>query len=62
MTSRRYNVPSRKLGRRFVVALVEDLHGVWDILRNLERFIVFQTVILQRANHITASQVIRRRI
>ena len=29
---------------------------------NLERFIVFQTVILQRARHVTASQAIRRRI
>ena len=32
-----------------------------DILWNSERFIVFQTVILQRARHVTASQVIRRR-
>ena len=29
---------------------------------NSERFIVFQTVILQQARHVIASQVIRRRI
>ena len=29
---------------------------------NLERFIVFQTVILQRSRHVTASQAIRCRI
>ena len=31
-----------------------------DRLWNSERFIVFQTVILQRSQHVTASQVIRR--
>ena len=41
MPSRRYKAPSRKDGRRFVVALVRDLHGVQDRKWNLERFIVF---------------------
>ena len=39
-----------------------ELKGVRDRLCNSERFIVFQTVILQRARHVTASQAIRRRI
>ena len=38
------------------------MHGVRDRQWNLERFIVFQTVILQRAQHVTASHAIRRRI
>ena len=39
-----------------------ELQGVWDRRWNLERFIVFQTVIMQRARHVTASHAIRRRI
>ena len=39
-----------------------ELRGVRDRLWNLERFIFFQTVILPRAQHVTASQAIRRRI
>ena len=46
MPSWRYDMPSRKVEQRFVVALVVDLHGVRDRLWNLERFIVFQTAIL----------------
>ena len=40
----------------------EELQGVWDRLWNSERFIVFQTVILQQAWHVTASYAIQRRI
>ena len=36
--------------------------GVRDRLWNLERFIVFQTVTLQRAQRVTTSQAIRQRI
>ena len=32
MPSRRYNAPSRKVGQRFVVALVGELHEVRDRL------------------------------
>ena len=46
MPSRNYNTPSGKVGRRFVGALVKELRGVRDRQWNLERFIVFQTVIL----------------
>ena len=38
------------------------MQGVWDRRWNSERCIVFQTVILQRARHVTASHAIRRRI
>ena len=62
MPSRRYDTPSGKVGRRFVRTLVMKMQGVRDRRWNLERFIVFQTVILQRARHVTASHAIRRRL
>ena len=62
MPSRRYDTPSGKFGRRFVVALVGYLRWLRDRLWNSERFIVFQMVILKRSRHVTESQAIRRRI
>ena len=38
------------------------MKGVRERRRNSERFIVFHTMILQRARHVTASQAIRCRI
>ena len=55
-------MPSGKVGRRLVGTLGVEIKGMRDRLCNLERFIVFQTVILQRDRHDTASQSIRRRI
>ena len=57
-----YNAPSRKVGRRFVVDLLEDLCGVQDRRWNSERFNAFQTVILQLARQVTTPQAIRRSI
>ena len=62
MPSRRYDAPSGKFGRRFVEMLGAEMHGVRERRWNLERFIVFQTVILQQARHVTTSYAIRRRI
>ena len=62
MPSRSYDAPNRKAGQRFVVVLVGEMFRVQDRLWNLERFIVFQTVILKRDRYVTASQSIRRRI
>ena len=62
MPSRRYDAPSGKVGRQFVRMLGAEMQEVWDRRWNSERFIVFQTVILQRARHVTASHAIRRRI
>ena len=59
---RRYDASRGRVGRRFVGTLGVDLKGVRDRLWNSERFIVFQTVILQRSQYVTASQAIRRRI
>ena len=49
MPSRRYDAPSGKFGKRFVVTLGGDLRGMRDIQWDSERFIVFQMVILKRA-------------
>ena len=62
MPSRCYDMPSGKVGRQFVVTLGVELQGVGDQRWNSERFIVFQTMILKRARHVTASHAIRRRI
>ena len=59
---RRYDALSGKFGGRFVRTLGEELKGVRDRRWNLEWFIVFHAVILQRARHVTASQAIRWRI
>ena len=50
------------MGRRSVNALMGELQGVRDRRWNLERFIIFQTVTLQRALHVMASQDIQQRI
>ena len=49
ITSRHYDTPSWKVGRRFVGTLGEQLQGVRDRLWNSEQFIVYQMVILQQA-------------
>ena len=59
---RRYDALSGKFGRRFVGTLGEELKEVRDRRWNSERFIIFQTVMLQHALHVTASQSIRLRI
>ena len=58
----RYDAPSGKVGRRFVGMLGAEMQGVRDRRWNSEWFIVFQTVIQQRARHVTASHAIRRQI
>ena len=62
MPPRRYDAPIGKVGRRYVHALALELQEIRDRHWNSERFIVFQTVTLQRARHVTASRDIRRRI
>ena len=60
--SKRYDAPNGRVGRRFAGMRWDKLRGVRERLWNLEPFIVFQTVILQQARHVTASHAIRRRI
>ena len=47
LPSRRYEAPSGRVGRRFVMTLGKELWGVRDRLLNSERLIIFQTVILK---------------
>ena len=60
MPPHRYEAPSGEVWRRFVNALAEELRGIRDRRWNSERFIVFQTVPLERARYVTASRDIRR--
>ena len=62
MPSWHYDTPSGKVGRRFIGALVKELHGIWERRRKSERFILFQTVIMKLARHVTISHAIWRRI
>ena len=62
MSSQCYEAPCGKVERRYVNALVRELRGVRYRRWNSERFIVFQTVTLQRARHVTSSRYIRRQI
>ena len=61
MPSWHYEAPCGKVGKRYLNALVKELRGVCGRRWNSKRFIVFQTVTLQRAHHVTASLYIRRR-
>eukprot|EP00957_Ditylum_brightwellii_P027238 2059504-Ditylum_brightwellii.AAC.1 len=58
----RYNVPSGKVGRRFIELFTKELDGVVERQWNSERFIVFPIVILQRLKGTTASHDICWRI
>ena len=60
--SRRYKATCGKVVRRYINALVKELRGLRDRRWNSERFIVFQTVTLQRTRHVMASRDIHRPI
>ena len=62
MHYRRYNAQSKSVGSCFIKALNDELHGVQDGKCNSERSIIFQMVILQQAQHVTAFYVKRRQI
>ena len=47
MTTQRYDAPSGKVGKRFVVILSVELDGIRARKWNAERVIIFQSVILQ---------------
>ena len=62
MPTQRYNTPSRKVGRRFFVILSVEIDGVRARKWNLERVIVFQSVILQHAQGVNNYAHISKRI
>ena len=61
MPSRCYDALSGRVRKPFVGTLGDELRGVRDRLWNSVWFIIFQTVIPQRARHVTTSDAIRRR-
>ena len=62
MPVRGYDALSRRFKRRFVQAMTAEIIGVRQRCWNAERFIIFQTVALQRARHVIKSCEIRQRI
>ena len=62
MPTQRYDVPSCKLGKRFVRTLSVELDRVRVRKWNYERMIVFQSVILQHAQDVNDSKNILARI
>ena len=52
LPAQRYDVPVGRVDRIFVDALAEELEGVDGRRWNVERFIVFQVVILQRTTEV----------
>ena len=62
MPAKRYDAPSGRVWRHFVHSITVELTGVRQRCWNSERFIIFQTVTLQRARHVTKSCEISRQI
>ena len=60
MPTQRYDAPSGKVGKRFVEILSVELDGVHTRKWNAERVIVFQSVMLQRAQGVNNSEQIRK--
>ena len=62
MPTQRYDAPSGKFGNRFVGIMSVELDRVCARKWNAERVIVFQSVILQRAQGVTNSAQILKHI
>ena len=60
--TQRYDAPSGKVGKRFVGLLSAELYGIRARKWNAERVIIFQSVILQRAQGVNNTAQIRKRI
>ena len=61
MPTKRYDVPSGKVGRIFVGTLSVELDGLQDWNWNYKRVIVFQSVILEHAQRVNNSKNILAR-
>ena len=62
MPTQRYDAPSGKVGKRFLVILSVELDDVRSRKWNAERVIVFQSVILQRTQGDKNYEQIRKHI
>ena len=58
MPAQRYDVPNGRFGCRFVQALAAELTRFRQCRWNTKRFIIFQTVNLQRTRQVKNSYVI----
>ena len=59
---RHYQVPSGRVGRRFVECLSREFHGVRAGTWNLERPLVFVSTVLQRSPVVRKAHEIRKRL
>ena len=59
---RRYDAPGVKVGRRFMRMLIAELQVFFKQKYNVGHFIIFHTVILKRARHVSGAQATRQRI
>ena len=62
MPTQSYDAPSGKSGKRFFGIMYVELEGVHDMKWNTETVIVFQSVILKRAQGLNNSAQIHKRI
>ena len=62
MSTQRYDITTGKVGKRFVAILSVELDRDRTRKWNYERVIVFQSVILQRAQGVNNSAQIQKRI
>jgi hypothetical protein len=62
LPTQRYAAPKGAVGKRFVTLLATELAGIVQRKWNSERFLVFQSVILQKAKGVRGSGAIRARI
>ena len=56
LPTQRYGVPSGCVGKNFVSTLTADLDGIQALKWNVERVIIFQTVILRHARLVTGAK------
>ena len=62
MTTQRYDVPSDQIENCYVGIIALDLDRIWNRHWNMEKVIIFQTVILQRTSQVSSSRNIHDRI
>jgi hypothetical protein len=62
LPSQHYDAPSGSVGCHFVHILTEELEGICCQKWNLERFLVFQMVVLQHSKEVKTSYAIRRQL
>ena len=57
-----FDVPSGRIGNRFVGIINVEIERIWDCQYNAERVIIFRTLPLQRVNGVYRARNIRDQI